>query len=243
MSYPVVVAFLLAACSVSANVASCGNFFSEFADMHDGDAKSVNLDWTSYLTISQAAPVAWHVTVPLNRSSCTAMVDFSKSNKPAHPPVPLRVAIKQTTVGTRLIEFTDPSGTLNKDTDYPLNVWTTETELPATEPCPVFTDTTFQDMHDGDVKFVSLNANGALHMGQPGVWNLTTPLDLNSCKAEVDFSKSAKPAHPPGPLTVSIAVASGSDGRKSIIMTYTDPKSAHHPEYPLNIWEQVTDRY
>ena len=63
------------------------------------------------------------------------MVDFSKSNKPAHPPVPLRVALKQTTVGTMLIEFTDPSGTLNNDTQYPLNIWTTEREMPTADKC------------------------------------------------------------------------------------------------------------
>ena len=66
------------------------------------------------------------------------MVDFSKSNKPAHPPVPLRVALKQTTVGTMLIEFTDPSGTLNNDTQYPLNIWTTEREMPTADKCVIW---------------------------------------------------------------------------------------------------------
>ena len=157
---------LAAACSVSANAASCGSFTNAFADMHDGDVKNVTVSEDGHLSISQTAPVSWSLSVPLNLSSCTALVDFSKSAKPQHPPVPLRVSLKQTTVGTMMIEFTDPSGTLNKDTDYPLNVWTTETELSAVDPCPVFTDTTFQDMHDGDLKFVSLNANGALHMGE-----------------------------------------------------------------------------
>lgn len=223
---------------------SCGSLTNElFADMHDGDAKNITVSEGGTLTISQDAPVAWSLSVPLDLKLCTAMVDFSKSKKPAHPPVPLKVAIKQTTVGTMLFEFTDPSGTLNPDKIYPLNVWTTEVEMPAADACPAFAKTQFQDMHDGDVKSVSV-ANGLLSLGQAGIWNLTTPLDPKTCKATVDFSKSDKPGYPPVPLVVSVATASGNDGLHSVIMTWTDPTKTISPSagFPVNMWEEVNGR-
>jgi hypothetical protein len=223
--------------------ASCGSFINDFADMHDGDVKNVTVSEAGSITISQDAPVQWTLTTALDLATCTAMVDFSKSKKPAHPPVPLQIAIKQTTVGTMLLEFTDPSGTLNPDRDYPLNIWTTEKELPAVEKCAVFAGTPFQDMHDGDVKIVSVS-DGMLSMGQAGIWNLTTPLDLSTCRATVDFSKSDKPAKPPVPLVVSVAVASGNDKTQSVIMTWTDPTKTISPSasFPLNMWEGVKGR-
>jgi len=226
--------------------ATCGTFTnSSFADMHDGDVKIVTVT-TDTITIFQSEPVAWSITAPLNTNDCTATIDFSKSKKPAHPPVPLRISLHQTSVGTMLIEFTDPSGTLNKDINYPLNIWTTEKELSAKDKCAtMLTNTPFQDMHDGDLKFARLN-NGMLHLGQPGIWNITVPFNEKLCTAVVDFSKTAKPQQPPVPLQVSVSVSFG-NGQKSkdtVIMTWTDPSGTLNKDinYPLNVWEDVKDR-
>jgi len=197
------------------------------------------------LTLSQGSPVAWTLSTQINLDTCVATVDFSKSKKPAFPPVPLAVTLLQSTAGTLLLEFTDPSGTLNPDPEYPLNVWTTHPELPAAEPCASFADTHFQDLHDGDIKVVSVVEGThdplVLRMGQPGVWNLTAAVDPRTCKATIDFSKSAKPAFPPVPLLASVTVATGNDRRRRVVVTFTDPSKTLNPdpEYPLNIWESV----
>ena len=110
----------------------------------------------------------WSLTAVLNQTSCTAVVDFSKCAKPAKPPVPLRADVKRTTAGTQIIEWTDPSGTLNPDPTYPLNIWTptaAEHPGPAAAPCAEFGALQFQDMHDGDVKSMSI-ADGVLSLGQ-----------------------------------------------------------------------------
>ena len=41
------------------------------------------------------------------------------------PPVPLLATLLATSGSRVLIEWTDPSGTLNPDPEYPLNVWMT----------------------------------------------------------------------------------------------------------------------
>ena len=118
----VVLLLLGATQALSATVGgpSCGSIDNEvFADMHDGDQKNVTLTEAGLLTLSQAAtaaqPVAWTLTTRIDLTTCVASIDFSKSKKPARPPVPLNARILQSTVGTLLLEFTDPSGTLNPD--------------------------------------------------------------------------------------------------------------------------------
>ena len=100
---------------------------TKFADMHDGDAKDVEIttrDGKWYLTLSQDTP-RWHLTTELDAKTSTALVDFSKSAKPDKPPVPLQATVRMASGGRVLIEWTDPSGTLNPDPAYPLNVWLT----------------------------------------------------------------------------------------------------------------------
>lgn len=221
--------------------ARCGGLANAtFADMHDGDEKSVTIS-DGWLTLSQAAPVAWSVASKLDSTSCVASVDFSRSAKPAKPPVPLDARVLRTSRGGLLLEWTDPSGTLSPNRTYPLNVWTATAEPPATGACATFATTMFQDMHDGDVKSVSVGKDLVLTMGQAGVWNLTTPVDPTTCEATVDFSKSAKPKFPPVPLTASLSRASGKDARSRVVVTFTDPSKTIAPAagYPLNIWESV----
>jgi hypothetical protein len=96
-----------------------------FADVHDGDAKDVEIttrDGRWFLTLSQETP-RWHLTAELDATTSTALVDFSKSSKPDKPPVPLQATVRTASGGRVLIEWTDPSGTLNPDPAYPLNVW------------------------------------------------------------------------------------------------------------------------
>ena len=116
--------FLLAACALQ--TATAGVMPKTlFADMHDGDAKDVEIttrDGRWYITLSQETP-RWHLTTELDATTSTATVDFSKSAKPDKPPVPLQATVRMASGGRVLIEWTDPSGTLNPDPAYPLNVW------------------------------------------------------------------------------------------------------------------------
>ncbi|GMH73728.1 hypothetical protein TrRE_jg1735, partial [Triparma retinervis] len=151
---------------------------------------------------------------------------------------------RPTGAGTIIFEFTDKTGTISEDSDYPLNLWTSTEPLPNVESCLVFDSMKFQDMHDGDVKNVELNAGGQLTMGQEGVWSLTTQVDPITCQATVDFSKSDKPDQPPVPLIATVIKASGetsADPNQRVMLVFTDPSGELNadPMYPLNIWEAV----
>ena len=114
---------LLAACALVANAGVMPKTL--FADMHDGDAKDVEIttrDGKWFLMLSQDAP-RWHLTTELDAKTSTALVDFSQSAKPDKPPVPLQATVRTASGGRVLIEWTDPSGKLNPDKTYPLNVW------------------------------------------------------------------------------------------------------------------------
>ena len=116
---------LLAVCALAVNAGVMPQTL--FADMHDGDAKDVEIstkDGNWYLTLSQETP-RWHLTTELDAKTSTATVDFSQSAKPDKPPVPLQATVRMASGGRVLIEWTDPSGTLNPDPAYPLNVWLT----------------------------------------------------------------------------------------------------------------------
>ena len=52
---------------------------------------------------------------------------------------------------------------------------------PAAAPCAEFGALQFQDMHDGDVKSMSI-ADGVLSLGQRGIWNLSTTVDPTTCE-------------------------------------------------------------
>jgi len=201
------------------------------ADMGDGDEKIVTIA-NGELTLAQKEPL-WNVTATLD-DDCSAMIDFSKSDKPGYPPVPLKVAVYlESSIDTTILEYTDPSATLNPDSTYPLNLWTATTPQPASAPCPSFSEMKFQDMHDGDVKNVSVDAEGTLTMGQDG-WTISTKVDSKSCQATVDFSKSTKPDQPPVPLLATVVQADD-----KVMLVFTDPSGELNTDsdYPLNIWE------
>ena len=222
----------------------CGTFNKlTFADMGDGDEKIVSVAGLS-LTLSQNEPL-WNLTATLDEADCTASIDFSKSDKPGYPPVPIIAQILQTSVGTIEIEWTDNTGSLNEDSTYPLNIWTTVELLGNTNKCATFDATKFQDLHDGDVKSVSVSSTGELKMGQEGIWDLTTTVDPVTCQAIIDFSLTTKPDQPPVPLIATVIVASGEtqeDPKEPRIqLVFTDNTGTLNDDstYPLNIWEAV----
>ena len=176
------------------------------------------------------------------------MVDFSKSDKPDYPPVPLQIEIDRTSLGEIKFVFTDPSGTLNKDPTYPLNVWTSipPHQHPNHQPCPTFpSSSTFQDMHDGDVKTVTYDSSSnTLKMGQADVdspWSLVTDVDIEKCTAVIDFSTTDKADFPPVPLLATILFSHASSDEGHIMLQFTDPSSTLNdgPHYPLNVWQLV----
>lgn len=102
-----------------------------FADMHDGDQKSVSLAAQQLTIQPHANNQTWRVAeevVVAPDGGCTASIDFNVPGKPSPPPVNLRATfslLKTKTVGgcgQRSIVFTDPSGTIAKP-DFPLNTW------------------------------------------------------------------------------------------------------------------------
>ena len=130
---------LLAACALA--TANAGVMpKTRFADMHDGDAKDVEIttrDGRWFLTLSQETP-RWHLTTELDAKTSTATVDFSQSAKPDKPPVPLQATVRLASGGRVLIEWTDPSATLNPDPAYPLNVWLTVGPWDKAKPAAAF---------------------------------------------------------------------------------------------------------
>lgn len=120
-------------------------------------------------------------------------------------------------------------------------MWTSTVPQAAQAPCAQdFPDTKFQDLHDGDVKTVSLSGS-TLTMGQEGIWSLTTTVDPKTCQAIVDFSTTTKPDQPPVPLVATVAVAVGAAGDEAVQIIYTDETGELNddPVYPLNIWQAV----
>ena len=95
-------------------------------DIHDGDMKRVDFLSNSSIRITpHGGNQTWSVVAPIDRDTCSAVVDFRVAGKPSPPPCPLSVIflrlteIKGTIVGSMAL-FTDPSGTLPPG---PLNAW------------------------------------------------------------------------------------------------------------------------
>jgi hypothetical protein len=124
----------------------------------------------------------------------------------------------------------------HQDPTYPLNIWTSLNPKPATSKCASFSAAKFQDIHDGDIKSVSLSDEGTFSMSQKDIWSLETNLDEKSCKAVIDFSKTSKPAFPPVPLLAEVFISDD-----DIMIGFSDPSATlnKNPEYPLNIWVKV----
>lgn len=117
------------------------------ADMHDGDQKRITFGKFTYLeglsdgfvpmTIRpHGNDQTWevHADMHFNQEYATAIVDFNVDGKPSPPPCNLTVSLWREVAGfsmngarKRTLEFTDPTGTITKDPQFPLNTWV---ELP-----------------------------------------------------------------------------------------------------------------
>merc|ERR1719240_1074112 len=98
------------------------------ADMHDGDQKLISWDPENNNLLIQphGNDQKWLVNTTED-ADCTASIDFRVPGKPGPPPCALKGHIASIiAMGQRrrsAIGFTDPSGQLNEDPDFPLNYW------------------------------------------------------------------------------------------------------------------------
>ena len=98
-----------------------------FADMHDGDKKSITMDGESMTIEPYDNNETWVIHAPMDANYCNATIDFNVPGKPNPPPVNLTatfwlMVLPSTSKHKIALEFTDPSGTL-APSDVPLNVW------------------------------------------------------------------------------------------------------------------------
>lgn len=114
------------------------------ADMHDGDQKSITFEVDKQkgnvipmVIRPHANNETWEVEVMmhLTEAKVSGLVDFNVAGKPNPPPCNLTVALWTESAGANgkgqskyTMEFTDPTGTINNDTTFPLNTWV---ELPS----------------------------------------------------------------------------------------------------------------
>merc|ERR1711971_1239179 len=111
------------------------------ADMHDGDKKEIRISGDSMIiTPPSAYHQQWKVEATLDRTTCSAMIDFNVPGKPSPPPVKLEALIVSSVPDESekvVVEFTDPSGTLAKSS-FPLNTWVTLSDDDHTAHAPIF---------------------------------------------------------------------------------------------------------
>jgi len=96
-----------------------------FLDIHDGDEKALEVHDGIMKINPYGNDETWTIQAAFDEDSCSASVDFNVDGKPNPPPVPLTLTLwEATSNGQRktLVEFTDPSGTLDA-ADKPLNHW------------------------------------------------------------------------------------------------------------------------
>jgi hypothetical protein len=178
-------------------------FHGVYADIRDGDRKDVFI-LGDVVTIKPGdvgpgdGPKTWTATGKLDRTTCSASIDFRVPGKTRPPPVALNATFWKSYSGDwsrTNIEFTDPSGNVGKK-DIPLNRWVEVTTQPSTQsiPCPSglhHTADVFADIKNDDVKVVGLNS-ADLRIEQADVakkieWGVSSQLDAESCSAIVDF--------------------------------------------------------
>ena len=101
----------------------------------------------------------------------------------------------------------------------------------------------FADMHDGDMKKVTLVGNKLTIVphGNNQTWSVETTVG-DKCTAVVDFNVPGKPGPPPVNLTASIyAMLSKGLQMAKHAVEFTDPSGtlSKDPHYPLNCWIAV----
>ena len=119
----------LAAVAVALAAECPTDFSATFADMHDGDQKTVAISGAAMTITPANNNETWVIAAELDPVWCNATIDFNVPGKPSPPPVDLTAtAVFGSSAalgdGMLLWEFTDPSGTLVAGEPlYPLNMW------------------------------------------------------------------------------------------------------------------------
>jgi len=212
-----------------------------YADMHDGDQKSVTVSGSGMVIKPSGNNETWEVDAKYCCHSGSATVDFNVPGKPNPPPVKLlatQYILKSAGSEKRAFEFTDPSGTLAEKA-MPLNHWVglTARKSPSPGLCAAWDATDFADMHDGDTKRVVFSG-GELTITPTNKesWSVTAALD-ESCRGMVDFKVPGKPNPPPVPLQVAVWRASTNSRETKEVLEFTDPSGTlADKDLPLNHW-------
>jgi hypothetical protein len=229
-------------------------------DMRDMDKKMVHVHRSKdgmFLTIENSDPDSphWKVVTEVN-DDCSATVDFNVPNKPNPPPVGLTASLwvtKERLINAKLdgqfitrpiLQFSDHTGTLTKDTRYPLNQWVGEPffKVPGPKPFDCFHASTyvFADMHDGDQKEVVITRNGSMIVtphGNEQKWTVQADLHKPSCSAVLDFRVEGKPNPPSFNVRAVIGLAYTGTSEYSVNIAFVKADSPDDGQ--LNHWVEL----
>jgi len=218
-----------------------------YADMHDGDKKEVIISGKSMTIKPSGNNQTWVVNAKLDAESCSAVVDFSVPGKPGPPPVNLTAtfwySISTNKERKTEFEFTDPTGKLPAG---PLNRWVQLSKDVAarTPPCQTSLKAVYADMHDGDMKEVTISETSMTikPSGNNQTWVVKSHVDPKSCSAVLNFNVPGKPGPPPVNLTATLwTTFSGADMKERLTeFEFTDPSGTlAAADFPLNHWVEI----
>ena len=110
--------------------------------------------------------------------------------------------------------------------------------------CGDFSHVAFADMHDGDIKVVTVEDDTMIiHPTQQGEhWTVKAEVDTDTCTAWVNFKVPGKPNPPPRTLMVTIwNMEKLHSGDSKLVFEFTDPSGTLAPSgTPLNHWVQLS---
>jgi len=164
-----------------------------------------------------------------------------------HPPVPIIANLYTSTsasVKKSTFIYTDTSGQLVDDPNFPLNQWVAEVnDANMTRfRCPEKIDAVFADMHDGDKKAVMVDGTSMVikPSGNDQEWIIKATVDPVTCSASVDFNVPGKEDHPPVPLTATLFEEYATRTKRHIAFEFNDPSGTIAPATAtLNRWIQL----
>ena len=109
---------------------------------------------------------------------------------------------------------------------------------------PALPSAVYADMHDGDQKKVTVNADGTLSItpfGNSENWSIAAVIDHRFCNASIDFNVPGKPNPPPCNLTLSFEQLLRPHPSRAVgALVFTDPSGTlAAPTMPLNTWIQL----
>jgi hypothetical protein len=224
----------------------CANLNSVFADVHDGDQKTVKLEGSFMSITPSGSDEKWLIEADFDCNTGSAVVEFNVPGKPSPPPVPLTASYwtHASAMQSKVVfEFTDPSGTLARP-DFPLNQWVQLGDASASgiNECPTSLEVVYADMHDGDKKRVVIDGSAMTitPYDNDQEWTVEAEVDAKSCSASVDFNVPGKVDHPPVPLQATFFLASKVTGESKTIFEFTDPSGTlADATMPLNHWVEL----